>query len=745
MLPQDGQLSSRAQISGFAYPVKGPLPEDNLQDWELGGVALNDPSQGLMVKVWHLQATKRAGSDDVDVTVSAPGVAPTLLFTVPGITEVALAFDQNMNPFVAYHQGSDAKIYWYDPTIPGMTHTTLPSGIRTMRCTMDERRAELVADGDIILAYIREGNFCVLYQRERYEVEHVMRTGVGARCELVSMARNRGNRIQWRFRNYENTSDPGALFSSVPFLGEIVESVSLRASMPRERVDVSDIFGTPVRGLTIGNAYAASGTLQSLSSVFFFDPNSAGGKVHFVPRGGDAKATILEADMIDNSEPVEDGDSRRGDPIAIPRVLHLNYYDVAGGLNTDKQRSERPEGTRAEGEQSLQTPVVLSADEAATVVARTHGLMVEQQKGELNFSLPDNWLRLTESDPVFVQTGTKMVRAIITRVETNDGEQRYTAIRDRQSLYTTQVQGIPAAPVTRPPSSVAGPTIIEFLDIPILRDTHDQLGFYLAVSGILPAWPGASVELSLDGGANYIEAGTTRAASVMGELVTALGDHPYPFPDTHNVCQVEIKTPNAPLETTTLAGMLNRRNRALIGDEIVNFADADEVTPGVWELSHWLRGRKGTSTEAHAIGERFVLLDTAMFIPAELSWLGRDLTFRATTFGRPVDEATIITVPFTGQSQIERKPAYLSARRDGTDAVISWQGVGRLGAGANVAMGAYFQGYRVTLTDGSTTQTHDTTANALTTSLSAFVGPVTIRVQQRNQITGLGPYIEVTI
>ena len=114
--------------------------------------------------------------------------------------------------------------------------------------------------------------------------------------------------------------------------------------MPRERVDVSDIFGTPVRGLTIGNAYAASGTLQSLSSVFFFDPISAGGKVHFVPRGGDAKATILESDMIDNSEPVEDGDSRRGDPIAIPRVLHLNYYDVAGGLNTDKQRSERPEG-----------------------------------------------------------------------------------------------------------------------------------------------------------------------------------------------------------------------------------------------------------------------------------------------------------------------------------------------------------------------------------------------------------------
>src|SRR5690606_40427928 len=92
-----------------------------------------------------------------------------------------------------------------------------------------------------------------------------------------------------------------------------------------------------------------------------------------------SKATIYEDDMIDNGEPIEEGSTRRGDPIGVPRVLHLNYYDVAGGLNTDKQRSERPEGTRADGEQSLQTPVVLSADEAATVVARTHGLMRSEE------------------------------------------------------------------------------------------------------------------------------------------------------------------------------------------------------------------------------------------------------------------------------------------------------------------------------------------------------------------------------
>jgi hypothetical protein len=539
---------------------------------------------------------------------------------------------------------------------------------------------------------------------------------------------------------------PGAVTGDDWTLNQVVTDVCDRVNLPEGRINLEKMDpDTTVRGYTIGNAYQAAGILQTLSGVFFFDPANANGSVAFVRRGMDAAATILDDDMIDDGEDVEDAHSRRQDSLGIPRVLHLNYYDVAGGLNTDKQRSERPEGTRAEGEQSLQTPVVLSADEAASVVAITHGMMVEQQKGELSFALPDNWLHLTESDPVFVETNNKMVRAILTRVELDDGEQRYKAIRDRQSLYTTQVQGIPAAPVTRPPSSVAGPTLVEFIDIQILRDSHDQLGFYMAVSGVLPAWPGALVELSLDAGATYIQGQSTRASSIMGELVTSLGDHPAEYPDTVNSCQVDIDTPSALLENTDLTGMLNRTNRALIGDEIVNFADANEVSPGTWELSTWLRGRKGTTTASHAIGTRFVLLDTVMFIPAELSWLNRTLTFRAATFGRPVSEATIIGVTFTGQSQTERSPAYLQAYRDGTDVVASWQGVGRLGGGATVAMGAYFLGYRLTLTDGVTTQTVDTTANDYTGSLAAFAGSVTMRVQQRNQFTGLGPYIEVTI
>lgn len=703
-----------------------------------GPVAVQDPSQGLLVRLWQARAV------GTEILLSAPGVAEVVGYThTHEIMEVSLAFNQNGDPYYSFvDELGDAYLRWYNGSLPGMVTTLLAAGTINPRTTLDDARPFNVSDSDVILGYVRGGVLRYRQQRDNFSIEYTPPVGAGgspaAATGLRHISFNSVSRLEFM------TSDGGG--DQDWTLPMIIEDMAARANLPAERLNLKLLdWQRIVRGYTIGNSYAASGILQTLSSVFFFDPFSADGQVNFLPRGRDVVTTIYDQEMIDDGAEVEDSSTRRGDSISIPRVLHLNYYDVAGGLNTDKQRSERPEGTRAEGEQSLQSPVVMSADEAASVVKITHGLIVEQQKGELNFSLPDNWLRLTEADPVFVQTGTKMVRAIISRVETDDGEQSYKAIRDRQSLYTTQVQGIPAAPVTRPPSSIAGPTLVQFLDIPILRDSHDMLGFYLAVSGILPAWPGATVELSLDGGANYIDSQTTRTGSVMGELVTALGDHPFPFPDYHNACQVEITTPNSLLENTTLAGMMNRRNRVLIGDEIVNFAEADEVTPGTWELSHWLRGRLGTATETHAIGERFVLLDTALFIPAELSWLNRDLTFRATTFGRPVDEATITTVTFTGQSQVERQPAYLQARRDGADAVIQWQGVGRLGGGVNVAMGAHFAGFVVTLTDGTTTQTHNTLLPELTASLAAFTGPVTVRIQQRNNFTGLGPYIEVTI
>lgn len=530
-------------------------------------------------------------------------------------------------------------------------------------------------------------------------------------------------------------------------LAGIIMELATRAGMDPRNIDVA-LLDQEVSGLTVINTYPCVGALQSLAQVFFFDPANYDGKVHFIPRGRPSVATITEAEFLDDEDDVEQ--EKRADTIQVPRVLHLNYFDVFGGLAPDKQTSERPGERRATSDMSLQSPVMQRADEAAATVTVNHRVMIEQQRGELRFQLPETRIALTPSDPIILQWQGKSARVLIQQVETLDGYQQYIAVRDRQSAYTRNVEGIPPAFPTPPPSSIIGPTLIEVMDIPYLRDADDNtgLGFYVAVSGILPAWTGALIEFSADDGANYIDSQTTRVSAVIGSTMTTLGSHPQEFPDLHNTVRVRIETPNAELLDASLGDMQNRANMALIGDELVNFGLVNEVDEGEWEIGFFLRGRKDTTPVEHPPGTRFVLLERGFLalVPASIVDIGRTLTFRATSFGGTVESGTVVSIIFEGNGQTERHPGYVMARRDGTNAVISWQGVGRLGGGGAVAHGARFAGYRVTVSDGvNPAIVTDTPNQSLTQNVSGLGSPINISVQQLNDFTGAGAATQVVL
>jgi hypothetical protein len=534
-------------------------------------------------------------------------------------------------------------------------------------------------------------------------------------------------------------------------LSSIVMELAVRAGMDPRFVNTSQLAQIQCRGFTVINQYPCTGALLSLSNIFMFDPSSYDGKVNFILRGADAVDMITPDQFViaQQDQGVDDpfqNQSERADSVQIPALLNLNYFDVAGGLATSLQSSQRIGDPRAVGSQDLQTPVILTADEAARVVKIQHQVMVEDSKAQLNFSVTDAFLNLVVADNVFVPWAGKTYRCRITQVDMNDGQQAFQLLQDRQSAYSSKVQGIPAYVPSAPPSTVRGPTTVVPLDIHIISDSDDSLGCYLAVGATVDTWQGALIEVSLDGGASYFTSFDNFTPTVMGTLDTELGDHPAPYPDQHNSCQLTLLNPSDELESASQQQMQNGVNLAVIGNELVQFGNASETsTPGTWQLDYWFRGRKSTEVVAHAPGERFVLLQRAyiMNVPMQLSYLGRTLTVRATSYNGTDADITTTTFVYTGQSQVERPVGYLAARRDGTNGVLSWQGVGKIGAGASVAMGLYFTGYRITLTDGTTTQVFTTSDQGYTADLTAYVGPVTATVQALNSMTGAGPGVQV--
>jgi hypothetical protein len=539
-------------------------------------------------------------------------------------------------------------------------------------------------------------------------------------------------------------------------LTQAVADICSRAGLESENIDTSQLPAVQLLGIPVTNEYPAAQALLALGQIYRFDISKYDGKIRFIPRGGNSVATITEDDMVDDDEDLEE--SKRTDAIQIPRVVHLSYHDAdTDALTPIKQSSqERVGDRRAIAGVSLQSAVVMDANTAARAADIAHKVMIEDQKGEVRFALSDQFIRLVPSNPIIVQWQGKSERLRIHQVDILDGFQRYICLRDRQSAYTSEVEGIPPPVVPTPPSNVVGPTVVVPLDIPLLRDSDDNagLGYYVAISGLTDAWAGATVELSYDGGANYIESREGLYQAVIGVLTSALPDHPADYPDGTNEFTVQLYPSGAELLDSTLAGMLNRENLAAIGSpedgwELINFADVAESDPETqeWTVSNLLRGRKGTQTKSHPAGAQFVLLDRNVlaFEPASVTDIGRTLTFRATSLGEATDTGTVVSMVYAGRCQIERKPAYLQVERDGNDLKVSFQGVGRLGGGATAIHGSFFTGYRVTFDDGADQIVVNTVEQSVTQDVSALSSPVTVRVQQINSLTGAGPSIEVIV
>ncbi len=528
-------------------------------------------------------------------------------------------------------------------------------------------------------------------------------------------------------------SRPGLSYEPPLFswnVGSVVQDIADRAGIPYDRIQ-TDVLEGYVEGFSTTSAHSAASAIESLSAIFLFDPANYGGVLNFIPRGGNAVATIEVDDLIDDGEELER--STRRDGITVPRVINLQYYDTDGGLTADKQTSDRSLDSRSKSENTTETTVIMRADDAAKAAVISHKVAIEEQRGEVRFSLPDSWLHLTTADVIMFRGD----RLRIIECEIDDGQQNYKAIYDRASAYESEIQGVPIDQPSEPPGLVIGESRMEFIDSHILSSSDDTLGYYVAVSSLTLSWSGAVVEISKDGGANWIDSDSTTSNAIMGSLTASLPAHTHWYRDDVNTLSVELLREDMELLPATMTEMMNRANLAIIGNELINFSGAVQTGPKTWELSGLLRGRKGSAAVSHTAGERFVLLDSLSlaFVEAELFELNRDLTFRVVSFG--LTDGPVTNVTFLGRSQIERQPAYIRTRRDGSNIIVSWQGVGRLGGGSSVAMGAYFTGFRVSL--GATTV--DTTARTVTIPYTAG----TLSVRQLNSITGPGPAATVSV
>jgi len=165
-----------------------------LLDYEEGGIALNDASQGLQVQTWLLRL------DDGGLFYIYPEDGEeTLLFTEELALSCSLAFDQNMRPVVAYETAEDSRLRWFDTVANGIVTTTY-AGARNPRLSMDDKRelATQLGTNDVIFAYLIGNSLRYRQQRDRYLVEYDLGESTRFR-RLNNIGMGVNNRFNFQF------------------------------------------------------------------------------------------------------------------------------------------------------------------------------------------------------------------------------------------------------------------------------------------------------------------------------------------------------------------------------------------------------------------------------------------------------------------------------------------------------------------------------------------------------------------
>lgn len=732
MIPT-GALSDQAIMSAFVDTIRGPV--EFLKDYETAGVALNDGSQGVNLKLWKLQVI----NEKKEVQVSALGVPWTTLFVRSNpIAEASLAFDNNMNPFVAFvEEGGSAFIYWFDSLDSTQKITSLPAGVINPRCCIDDHRSMMSLTSDIVLAYLRSGSLYVRYQRERYQIEHLMQAGLGADARLVDVGMNRGLRFQWWLRN-ANPVAGAAVFTS-PFLGDIVGSLCRRAGLAPENVNVQELYDTHVIGYKCNTDDGINKRIDALREMFFFDKSETDRKIYFPRRGREITARIPYSDLVaDDPSALE---QTLVQEIDLPKTVTVTHLDPAGGFANNKQTARRKSNLiNATKEQKVSSEVVLTADQGMTAaIVKLKIAWYEQQLYKFTTTL--KYANVVETDVVEVEDKKgNWHRIRITEANQNHPTISFEGNADAgQQVYSSLGIGHSLPPPISTTPGLVGQTVLEILNIPALRDQDDELGVYLAVCGQSSAWYGCDILVSTDDGVNFFDAMQIQTPATIGDTLTDLEDEisaEYPADQSFEVLV------NFALESLTYDSFLKNGNRCVVGDELMQFQFA--VLLGMvgdkyhYRLSGLARGVKATEVEFWPAGTRFVLIDSSVaFLQAQQWMLGKEIQIKPVSLGLTEDETVATAYDYLeGVSQREFPVHEVESSRDGSNNVtVTFIGRGRLGIETAPRNGKYFAGYRIKFSNGHIIDTFN-----MTGTYNAAPTGITVQVCALNTVTGEGPY-----
>jgi hypothetical protein len=485
-------------------------------------------------------------------------------------------------------------------------------------------------------------------------------------------------------------------------LATIVRRVCNHCGLDDSLIDVSELEDRTVIGYQITRVMDGRSAIAPLRSVGFFDCVESGGILKFPARGKPSVRTLnledLSAHEFDSDAPPA-VTTKKAQDVELPRQLIVQYRDPDRDYETGEQKSPTRLTTDAindvyvdvvvsiDATQALQAAEILWADMWAARYA--HGIQTDSSQIELEPA--DAFLIPVDGRYERVRAVQLQDAAVILRT--------FELVRDDDGSYVSEA--IAEAPQVPPQTIIIyTTTTMMILDLPALRVADNDSGVYIAVRRSAPslAWSGALLYQSTTAGATWEQGPSALTEATSGTIDVAFAPGDTTVWDDVTVISVTLLGGATP-ESRTDEEVFEGANVMAAGAdgrwEVLQFGVAVQTGPTTWDLSHLLRGRRGTEYNMGKSqdGDTWALVSGGGVVRMPLSntFLHQSVTYKAVTLATAF--ASGVEIAFTGNAQalVPFSPVSVAAERNSSgDVLITWIRRDRLGEelpdGSEIAM-----------------------------------------------------------
>ena len=519
----------------------------------------------------------------------------------------------------------------------------------------------------------------------------------------------------------------------------------------------------PVRSMAISSVSSARTVLDMLASSYHFEAVLSD-KIYFRPRASTPAATLTFNELgvvIDSGSTPEPLPLTQANELEIPAQMALTYSNVDGDYQTDTQYSDRLL-TGQESTSAMQVPLGFTSSEAKQIV---DAMLLDKAVSALTTSVSLSLTRaaLEPTDVVLLtgEDGSTYRMRIVKKAEAS-GVTTLECVQDDSTVFTQT--GTTAGGTASQTTVLATPTTtLALLDVPLLRDVDNLPGHYVAVKGSAANWTSAGLYDSLDD-LTYTPNTTISSQAVMGSCTTVLADWAggNVFDE---VSSVTVNVGAQQLASVTRDDILASQstNAALIGSEVLQYRTATLMSAGVYTLSGFLRGQRGTDSTGHGASDRFIVLASGglRFVPLQQGDLGRLRYYKAASAGQRLSAVTSQSLTPAGITLKPFAPVDARANRDTADTVLTWIRQTRLSTrivgtlGISSPLGETAEAYEVeiysaghaallrTLTSGTPSVTY--TSAQQVTDFGSAPASLAVKIYQISATVGRGTPLITTV